>query len=195
MKSRNTRKRKVILASASPWRKTLLARAGIEFDVEVSGFDENLAQKVSPKKLVMQLALGKARTVAIRHKDAIIIGADSVAEFKGNILGKPKTAREARAVLAALSGKQHKLITGFAIIDTKSGKTVVKAQETKITFRTLTPKEISAYVATGEPLTVAGGYAIQGGGSSFAKHIEGDFYNIVGLPLASVVEELRKCGV
>lgn len=192
---RKRQKRKVILASASPWRKTLLQRAGIEFDIEVSGFDENLKQKVSPKELVKQLALGKARAVAIRHKNAVIIGADSVASFKGKILGKPKNNREARIVLRKLSGREHKLITGFAIIDTKTGKTIVKAQETKITFRTLTTQEVNAYVATGEPLTVAAGYAIQGGGSSFAKRIEGDFYNIVGLPLATLVEELRKFGV
>lgn len=172
-----------------------MGRAGIEFDVEVSGFDENLKQKLSPKELVKQLALGKARAVAFHHKNAIIIGADSVASFKGKVLGKPRNNREARAVLEALSGKEHKLVTGFAIIDTKTGKTVLKVMETKVQFRMLTSEEIHSYVKTGEPLTVAGGYAIQGGGTSFARRIEGDFYNIVGLPIAAVVEELRKLGV
>jgi len=192
---RKKQNKKVILASASPWRKTLLARAGIEFDVEVSGFDENLKQTLKPKELVKQLALGKARAVAIHHKNAVVLGADSVAVYKGQILGKPKNDRAARAVLRTLSGKEHTLVTGFAIIDAKTGKTIVKVMETRVQFRALTSTEIDSYVKTKEPVTVAGGYAIQGGGASFAKQIKGDFYNIVGLPLATVVEELRKFGV
>jgi len=187
--------RKIILASASPWRKILLERAGIQFEVEVSGHDEILNQKLSPKKLVMQLALEKARAVALRHPNALIIGVDTVAVFRKRILGKPESAARAKKLLAELSDKEHKLVTGFVIIDTKSGKTVARAEETKVWFRKLTQKEIDSYVKTGEPLTVAGGYGIQGGGASFARKIEGDFYTIVGLPLAAVIEELRKLGV
>ena len=194
MKSRKST-RKVILASASFWRKELLKRAGIQFDVQVSGHKENLNQKLSPKKLVIRLALEKARTVAIRHSNALVIGADTIAVFKGRVIGKPKDNKEARAILKQLSGRQHSLITGFVIIDTKTGQLVTRVEETKVWFRMLTLEEIDAYVKTKEPLTVAGGYAIQGGGASFAKRIEGDFYNVVGLPLASVVEELRKFGV
>ena len=194
MKSRKST-RKVILASASFWRKELLKRAGIQFDVQVSGHKENLNQKLSPKKLVIRLALEKARTVAIRHSNALVIGADTIAVFKGRVIGKPKDNKEARAILKQLSGRQHSLITGFVIIDTKTGQLVTRVEETKVWFRMLTLEEIDAYVKTKEPLTVAGGYAIQGGGASFAKRIEGDFYNVVGLPLASVVKELRKFGV
>jgi len=185
----------VILASASPWRKELLKRAGVHFKVEVSGHKENLRQKLKPGALVKRLALEKVLAVAARHFNAVIIGADTVAVFEGRIIGKPKNAKEARNILKRLSGKRHVLVTGFVIMDTKTGRIAVKAVKTGVEFRTLSDEEIRRYVGTGEPMTVAGGYAIQGGGASFASRIEGDFYNIVGLPLAAVVEELRKFGV
>ena len=183
---------KIILASASPWRKKLLERAGIQFTVAVSGHKENLAQKLAPRRLVQKLALEKARLVAKRHQDALVIAADTVAVFEGKVLGKPRSLAGARKILRALSGSRHSLITGFVILDTKTGRAVMKSAETKVWFRKLTSEEIDAYVRTKEPLTVAGGYAIQGGGASFAKQIDGDFYNVVGLPLSMVVEELRK---
>lgn len=187
--------RTIILASASYWRKELLKRAGLTFAVEVSGHPEDLKQKLSPKRLVEKLALEKAEVIAKRHRDAIIIAADTVAVFQKKTLGKPKTGDEAIKFLAGLSGKKHSLITGYAILDTKTGKRVVKSQETLVWFRKLAKEEIDSYVAGGESLTVAGGYAIQGGGASFAKRIEGDFYNIVGLPLSSVMEDLREFDV
>lgn len=192
---RKDQKRKVILASASPWRKILLERIGIQFEVDVSGYPEDLTQQLSPTELVTKLALGKAQTVAAKYENALILGADSVVVFNQRILGKPLTEEAARTLLKELSGNKHSLVTGFAIVDTASGKTVVNSEETFVQFRALTDDEIRAYVETGEPLTVAGGYAIQGGGASFAKKIEGDFYTIVGLPLASVIEELRRFGL
>jgi len=187
--------KKVVLASASPWRKELLARAGIRFIVDVSGHKENLRRKLSPKALVKRLALEKVLAVATRHANAVVIGADTVAVFKGRIIGKPKNSSEARKILKRLSGKRHVLVTGFVVMDTKTGRITAKAVNTGVEFRTLSDEEIRRYVQTGEPMTVAGGYAIQGGGASFASRIEGDFYNIVGLPLAAVVTELRKFGV
>ena len=195
VRMRKVRRRKVILASASLWRRKLLKRAGIRFRVEVSGHHENLAQKVTPEKLVQKLALEKACLVAKHNRGALIIAADTVAVFKGKVLGKPRSLTEARKILAALSGSRHSLITGFVILDTKTSRVVMKSAETKVWFRKLRRDEIDAYVRTKEPLTVAGAYAIQGGGASFAKRIDGDFYNVVGLPLAMVVEELRKFGV
>ena len=183
---------RIILASASPWRKKLLRMAGVRFTVAVSGHNEDLTQKLSPKKLVQKLALEKAKVVAERHPNTLIVAADTVAVFRGKVIGKPKDLEEARKILSSLSGKQHSLLTGFAILDTKTGRSVVKSAETKVWFRKLTFEEIDAYVETREPLTVAGAYAIQGGGASLAKRIDGDFYNVVGLPLAMVVEELRK---
>jgi len=194
MKSRKG-SRKVVLASASPWRKELLARAGIRFIVDVSGHKENLRRKLSPKALVKRLALEKVLAVAARHSNAVIIGADTVAVFGRHIIGKPKNSSDARKTLRRLSGKRHVLVTGFVIMDTKTGRIAAKAVNTGVEFRKLSDEEIRRYVQTGEPMTVAGGYAIQGGGASFASRIEGDFYNIVGLPLAAVVEELRKFGV
>ena len=187
--------RKIILASASKWRKILLTRAGIPFRVEISGIKEDLTQKLSAKALVKKLALEKSRAVAIKHTNALIIAADTVAVFRGKVVGKPKNLAEARKILQQLSGTQHSLITGFAIVDAKTGKSVVHTVETKVWFRKLSKEEINSYVSTKEPLTVAGAYAIQGGGSSFAERISGDFYNIVGLPLAMVVDELKKFGV
>ena len=172
-----------------------MKRAGVHFKVEVSGHKENLRQKLKPGALVKRLALEKVLAVAARHFNAVIIGADTVAVFEGRIIGKPKNAKEARNILKRLSGKRHVLVTGFVIMDTKTGRIAVKAVKTGVEFRTLSDEEIRRYVGTGEPMTVAGGYAIQGGGASFASRIEGDFYNIVGLPLAAVVEELRKFGV
>ena len=187
--------RKIILASASPWRKELLKRAGVSFVVEVSGHDEDMSKKLPPMTLAKNLALEKARTVAVRHSNALIVAADTLAVFRGRVIGKPASLSEAKRILGQLSGNRHSLITGFAIVDTSTGKTVVRAMETKVWFRKLSRQEIDRYVKTREPLTVAGGYAIQGGGSSFANRIDGDFYNIVGFPLAAVVEELRKFSV
>ena len=192
---RKVRIRKIILASASPWRRKLLKGAGIRLRVEISGHKENLAQKLPPRELVQKLALEKAKIIAQRHPDALIIAADTVAVFRGNVIGKPRNVREARKILKALSGVRHSLLTGFAVLDTKTGRSVVKSVETKVWFRKLTSEEIDAYVRTKEPLTAAGGYAIQGGGASFARRIDGDFYNVVGLPLSAVVEELRKFDV
>ena len=187
--------RKVVLASASRWREELLKKAGFRFTIDVSGHKENIRQKLSPEALVKRLALEKAFAVAARYPDAIVIGADTVAVFRGRVIGKPKNAKEARNILKRLSGKRHVLVTGFVIMDTKTGRITAKAVNTGVEFRTLSDEEIRRYVQTGEPMTVAGGYAIQGGGASFASRIEGDFYNIVGLPLAAVIEELRKFAV
>jgi septum formation protein len=184
--------RKVILASASPWRRTLLERTGIPFTIAVSDYEEDHTLKLTPLELVQHLAAGKAETVALLHADAIVIGADTLVEFKGKPIGKAKDARDARRILGLLSNKTHPIHTGFCIIDTRSGKRRVGVETTLVTFRKLSKREIDAYVATGEPLNVAGAYAIQGGASSFASRIEGDFYNIVGLPLARIVEELKR---
>ena len=187
--------KKVILASASPRRRTLLAQAGIVFTVEESGFTEDLTQKMRPHNLAQKLALGKAETVAVRHEEAVVIGADTLVVLGGKVLGKPETAARANQMLARLSGKEHVVITGVAIIDTKKQKRIVYSEETKVTFRKLSKKEIEKYVKTGEPLYVAGGYAIQSGAASFARRIVGDFYNVVGLPLSKTVETLKKLGI
>lgn len=186
--------KKLILASASPWRRKILEDAGISFTVEESGYKENMRLKLLPVALAKKLALGKALAVARRHKNAIVIGADTFVVFKGKIFGKPGTSVRASAMLKKLSGTTHSLLTGFAIVDSKTGQCATKAVNTRVTFRKLSPREIDAYVRTGESLRAAGGYAIQGGGSKLIKGIKGDYDNVVGLPLKELVVELKKFG-
>lgn len=185
----------IILASASPRRKELLKKIGLEFKVDISRYREDATLELSPKKLAEFLSLQKAKDVAKRHKNAIIVSADTLVVLKNEILGKPRTAIEAKKMLGKLSGKTHLVITGFTIIDTKTNRTVTKSVETKVYFRKLTVKEIDDYVATKEPLDKAGAYGIQEKARAFVEKIEGDFFNVVGLPIKSLIRELKKFGI
>ena len=187
--------RNIILASTSKQRYDILKRTGIPFVVEDSGYEEDLTLPLAPRELVQHLAEGKAKAVAVRYQDAIIIGADTLVVCDGEIFGKPDTPLRAREMLQKLSGKTHSILTGFAVIDTKTGSTVTRAVETKLSFRALPDQQIDSYVATGEPLEKAGGYAIQGGAARFVEKIEGDMDNVIGLPLQALLEELAKFGV
>lgn len=186
--------RKIILASSSPRRAEIMRLSGFSFDVEVSNFEEDMSEALPPKQLAEKLALGKALAVSSRHNDALIIGADTFVVAADRILGKPHTAEKATEMLSHLSGGTHKVITGFAIVDTKSGAQVVDASVTEVTFRKLSKTEIEEYVSTGEPLKLAGAYAIQAGAAKFVTRIEGDYYGVVGLPLAPIVQELDRLG-
>lgn len=187
--------RKIVLASASEWRKDILAKTGLPFSVDVSGYDEDLILKLSPQKLAVHIALGKAQAVAKRHSNAIIIGADTFVVFKKQIIGKPHTPQRAHEILTMLCGHWHDIITGFVILDTKTGKRVARAVTTKVHLRRASKQEIARYVLTGEPLKVAGGYAIQGRAGTLIDNIRGDYWSIAGLPLSSVVLALQKFGV
>ena len=187
--------KKIILASQSPWRKDILSKTGIPFSVEESGYEEDMSLKIPPRELAKRLALGKAEMVATRRPDALVIAADTFVVFGRHIIGKPHTPKRAREVLTMLSGKWHTIITGFAVIDGGSGKRVVRSVETRVHLRKADAKEIAAYVKTGEPLKVAGGYAIQGRAGALIDKIEGDYWNIVGLPLSAIVLELKKFGI
>ncbi|MDO8552727.1 MAG: Maf family protein [bacterium] len=184
--------RKLILASASPWRRKILKSAGISFVVEKSGYKENLRIKLQPAALAKKLALGKAMAVARLQKDAIVIGADTLIMHRKKILGKPKTPALAKAMLHSLSGATHTIITGFAIVDSRTKKYVIKSAATRVTFNKLTEEQVDEYVKTGEPLRAAGGYAIQDGGSKLIKGIKGDYNNVAGLPLRDLIRELEK---
>ena len=173
----------------------MLASTGIPFRVEESGYKENMKLRVAPRALARRLALGKARKVARRHADAVVIGADTFVVFRGKLLGKPYTLKRAIQMLRMLSGKTHMLLTGFAIVDSKTNRSVSKVVGTKVTLRKLSVREIEEYVKTGQPLDAAGAYVIQGGGAKLMKKTEGDVNNIAGLPLADVVEALKKFGV
>jgi septum formation protein len=151
--------------------------------------------RVSPRRLSRVLSGKKARIAAGKYRDAIIIAADTFIVFRDKIMGKPHTPAGARDMLAALSGRVHTVITGFTIIDTGSGKRISRSVETKVYLDKLTPKEINAYVRTGEPLDKAGAYAIQGRGSIFVRRIEGDYFNVIGLPLNALKSCLSQFGI
>lgn len=187
--------KKIILASQSPRRKALLKQIGLDFEVIVSSFEEKIDKNLKPGELAEKFSLEKAKDVAKRQKNAIIIAADTFVVLGNEILGKPKTKELAKKMLEKLSGKAHLVITGFTIIDTKSGKTVTKSVESKLFMKKLTKEEIDTYVNTGEPLDKAGAYAVQEKGGLFIKKIEGDFFNVVGLPIFAVTWELKKFGI
>jgi len=187
--------KKIILASASPRRRELLALTGLKFSVDSGDYQEDMSTPLDPHRLGRFLSLEKARSVATRHRDALIIAADTFIVFRGGLLGKPHTDREAKRMLLMLSGKRHSVITGFTILDTASGKRLSRSVETRVFFRNLTEKEIDAYVRSGEPLDKAGAYAIQGLGSVVVRKIEGDYFNVIGLPLNALAESLKKFGI
>jgi septum formation protein len=187
--------KKIILASASPRRKALLEQIGLEFTVDASAKeDDNLAGQ-TPHQLVKEISRKKAESVAGKYPDAVIIAADTLGVIDGRIIGKPHSESEARAMLASLSGKTHSVITGFTVMDTLTRKTVAKSVETTVHMKRITKPEIEAYVKTGEPLDKAGAYAIQGLGAVLVEKIEGDYFNVMGLPLCALAEVLKEFGV
>jgi septum formation protein len=187
--------RTIILASASPRRKELLSLINLKFKVDVSDYEEDLGLKLKPHDLAKYLSFEKARAVAPNYKDAVIIAADTFIVFRGKLLGKPHTEKEALKMLTLLNGKSHSVITGYTVLDTKTGKKSSRSVETKVWFRKMTGSELRAYVRTGEPLDKAGAYAIQGIGSLIVKKIEGDYFNVIGLPVASLAVTLKKFGI
>lgn len=187
--------RKIILASASPRRSEILGLTGLKFSVDVSEYEEDMELGLKPHQLARFLSSEKAMTIAAKYPDALVIAADTFIVFRGNLLGKPHTEEEARRMLILLNGRSHSVITGFTIIDTKTKKKLSRSVETKVYFRKMTEQEIESYVRTGEPLDKAGSYAIQGIGAVIVKKIEGDYLNVVGLPLNSLTDALRKFGV
>jgi septum formation protein len=185
----------IILASASPRRKELLEKIGLRFKVEPSNYEEDMHSGLEPHEFAQRISLEKAKVVASKHKNAIVIAADTFIVFGGQILGKPHTEKEARKMLKTISGKSHSVITGFSIIDNGTNRTLSKSVETKIYIRKLTMTEIDAYVKSKEPLDKAGAYAIQGLGAVFVEKIEGDYFNVIGLPLSALTEALKEFGV
>ena len=147
---------------------------------------------MDPKELAKFLSKGKAESVVPKFSDALIIGADTFISFENKVLGKPHTAEKAKEILSMLRGKQHSILTGFAVIDTKNGKIISDVVETKIYFKNYSDKEIDDYVATGEPLDKAGAYALQGIGERLIEKIEGDKDSAIGLPVNHVLDALKE---
>ncbi len=189
----------IILASASPRRSEILEKTGLRFKVDASDYEEDLGLDLPPRTLARYLSQEKARAIAGKYKNAIIIAADTFIVFERHIFGKPHTEKEAKRMLKILNGKRHSVITGFTILNTglNTGdqRKLSRSVGTKVYFKRMTMKEIGAYIRTGEPLDKAGGYAIQGKGAMIVKKIEGDYYNVMGLPLNALMEGLKKFGV
>lgn len=182
--------RKLILASASPSRRMLLEQAGLDFEVVVSGVDETVPPDYTPAQTVEALARRKGEAVQALRPEAPIIAADSVVSIDGLILGKPKDDEAAKATLRRLSGRTHQLVTGVCLL--AEGKRDVFHHVTQVTFYPLTEVEIAEYVALGESRGRAGAYGIEGIGVVLVQSIQGDYPNIVGLPVAETIRRLHK---
>ena len=187
--------RQIILASASPRRKELLRRIGLEFRVSTAHTDEICDPKLSPRDCAKTLARHKAECVARYHPKDLIIAADTIVVLGKDILNKPVDADDARRMLGRLSGRCHIVITAYSILDAASGKSRTRAIESKVWFRKLSAEEIEAYIRTGEPFDKAGAYGIQEFGALLVKKIDGDYFNVMGLPIASVAQTLKEFGV
>ena len=172
----------LVLASASPRRVALLRQAGAEFAVSDPGPDRAWPGEAEPRHGVRALALDKAKRVAERRPDAVVIGADTVVISRGVRLGKPESADDARAMLRRLHGRKHEVWTGIAVVH--KGEQRTAAECTVVRFAKLSERDLEDYVASGEPLDKAGGYGIQGLAGQFIRGIDGDYTNVVGLPLA-----------
>jgi len=186
----------LILASSSPRRRDLLTQAGIAFTIQPADIDESRRPDEAPIAFATRLAREKAEAVFRKNPGSIVLGADTIVVRDEEILCKPKDRADAARILRLLSGRTHQVITGVAVISQTATK--IAAETTHVTMRDLTEKEITAYIATGEPMDKAGAYAIQGGASSFVTHTDGDYTNVIGLPIALVkkllVEMYSKLG-
>jgi septum formation protein len=180
----------LVLASASPRRQELLRNAGIAFEVQPADILEKQMPKETAKSCAERLAREKALVVASQRPTDCILGADTVVVIDGQLLGKPRDSNDAARMLRLLSGRKHEVITGVCLVI--NGQPKVASEKTLVTFNVITEKEIADYIATGEPMDKAGAYAIQGIASRWIPRIEGDYSNVVGLPVALVWRMLRE---
>ena len=179
----------LILASASPRRKELLSLFGIPFEIRVADIDETMDPEKSPFEEVARVSLCKAMAVSAQSQD-VVIAADTIVVCEGKVLGKPKTEEEAARMLRLLSGRDHQVMTGCTVLRGSSAETFTDV--TDLHFRSLSEKEIARYIATGEPMDKAGAYGIQGGAALFCEKMNGDYYNVMGLPVCRLWQTLRR---
>ena len=180
----------LVLASASPRRQELLRNAGVAFEAQPADIPEDPLPGEAAKNCAERLAREKALAVARQRPHDVVLGADTVVVVGGDLLGKPSDAADAARMLRLLSGREHQVITGVCLV--VSGQALVASETTLVTVSEITDKEIADYVASGEPMDKAGAYAIQGIASRWIPRIEGDYSNVVGLPLALVFRMLRE---
>ncbi len=183
---------KLILASQSPRRAQLLRLVGFDFEVRPSLIDEEQIVEATPEQQVKALSLAKAQRTAETVDRGIVIGADTVVVLDGEMLGKPRSEEEARAMLRRLAGRAHQVYTGFTLLEKPSGRTVSDYEVTTVHFRPLADWEIDRYVRTQNPMDKAGAYGIQDQSAVFADRIDGCFYNVVGFPLTRFYTAMLK---
>ena len=182
----------LILASQSPRRRELLGLTGLDFTVRVADIDESMDAAKAPFDEVARVSRLKALAVA-REPDDVVIAADTIVVCGGEVLGKPRDEEDALRILSLLSGRQHEVMTGMTVL--RGDEVITHTEVTKIHFRALLPAELRAYIATGEPMDKAGAYGIQGGAALFADQMEGDYYNVMGLPVCRLAMILRSLGL
>ena len=183
---------RLILASSSPLRREILKLLPATFEVLTSRTDESVDDTLPPEEIVMTLACKKAGAVAEHEKDAFVIGADTIVVYENHILGKPGNEEKAAEMLRLLSGKTHTVYTGVCVVH--NNKSEKFCEKTHVTFWDLSEEEIEAYIRTGEPMDKAGAYGIQGFGATLVKSIEGDYFSVVGLPVAKLYRTMKEMG-
>jgi len=185
-------KSRFILASKSPRRYELLKQVGLDFDVIPSGIEEDYIKGESPRKHVLRLAEAKALDVGNQYPDRWVIAADTIVYVDHSVLGKPKDREEAKKMLRRLSGREHRVLTGFSVHNLEEGKGDRETVQTAVKVKRLTQPEMDWYMKTGEPFDKAGGYAIQGIGSFMIESIKGSYTNVVGLPICELIQMLSR---
>ncbi|MCX7966753.1 MAG: Maf family protein [Syntrophorhabdaceae bacterium] len=185
----------IILASESTRRVDILRTLGISFSIIPPKIDESQRKDEPPKNYVLRISFEKAQSVGVHFPDKWVVGADTVIVYKNRIMGKPKDERDAFRMLKTLSGKWHKVITGFCILNISKDIIYRDVVETKVFLREMTDQEIIRYINTSEPLGKAGSYAVQGRGGYMVKEIKGSYSNVVGLPICELAEALLSLGV
>ena len=189
---------KLILASKSPRRRQILGEMGYTFEVLVAECDESYAHTLSPREGVELLAQRKGAAVAdayglTQDVNSVILSSDTLVDLDGVALGKPVDEEDAFRMLRSLSGNTHSVFTGVAVLGSEGLD--LRSEESRVTFREMSDEEIRGYIATGEPMDKAGAYGVQGRGAVFVEHLDGDFFNVMGLPLCTLAQMLKQQGV
>lgn len=184
----------MILASKSPRRKEILENVGFNLDIISADIDEVSDEKNNVDK-IMDIAYKKTMAVAKDHRDSFVVGADTIVELEGKIIGKPKDEKHAKEILTSLSGREHNVITGFCLINIEKNIIIKDYGITKVFFKELDQNMIQWYIDSGQPMDKAGAYGIQDKGSVFIEKIEGDFFTVMGFPIEKFVEHLNRLGI
>jgi len=182
-----------VLASQSPRRRELLSMLGLTFEIVTADIDETMDDALTVEEAARQVCFRKAEAVAAQCPGKLIVAADTIVVVDGKVLGKPHSEEEAFSMLQSLSGRSHTVMTAFCIYE--GGEAETHVEKTDLRFKPLSKEEILAYIATGSPMDKAGAYGIQDGAAVFVESLQGDYYNVMGLPLCALVKRLRAHGI